>query len=235
MNCDEVRNEQPALLYGELEPGVREAVERHLVSCSACRAERDAHLRTMRLLNQWPEAEPPAAAASPVPREVSHALPPAGIFRFLRPIAFGAAAAAVLFGVLVLVGGEVRYAEGRLVVALGGGPGPDGQPATWVPAAQVRELAGTECDRRIEGLLGLLREEFDEFNRRQERNRLLLAGAVDVQREQDRRLQWAALQALARGLGEDSAKQQRAIGELYSMIGSGEVNPASYIEPQRRD
>ena len=102
------------------------------------------------------------------------------------------------------------------------------------PLARERICAAFVSDLHF-GSPDFMREEFDEFNLRQERNRLLLARAVDVQREQDRRLQWAALQALARGLGEDSAKQQRAIGELYAMIGSGEVHPASYVEPQRRD
>ncbi|MHC4089143.1 MAG: anti-sigma factor family protein [Planctomycetota bacterium] len=229
MNCDRVRQEIPALLYGELEPEVKEAVEQHLDSCTACSAERDKHRQTMLLLDRWPVAEPPAMPEFPLPRAASQQPVRAGVLRLLRPVIFGAAAAVLMFGALMLVVADARYADGRLVVTLGQGSVPTDHTSKVAPShtasAQMREIAQFECDRRIEGMLELLGGRLDELDRRHERNRQLLARAVDVQRERDRLQQQSAMEGLARGFGQ----------EIHTLIESGGVIPASYIQRQRRD
>jgi hypothetical protein len=241
MNCDEVRGELPGLLYGELDAETRAAVERHLDSCPACRAEREAHQQTASLLDRWPEPEPPMMPpilATPPPAIVGGP-GPSRVYRLLAPLAIGAAAAAVLFGVFVLFCADARYSDGQLTVTFGRGSPAEDRPATPVwddeTALQVRDLARAECDSRIEWLLGLLGEELHELNVRHERNQVMLARAVDQQRERDRRMQTAALESLARGLTLHSDRQGQAIARMYDMMEAGGVVPASYIEPQGKE
>ena len=42
MNCTEVQELLPALIYGDLEPEARTAVETHLAQCAGCREEQAA-------------------------------------------------------------------------------------------------------------------------------------------------------------------------------------------------
>ena len=41
MNCERVKNELAPFLYGDLEPGSRAEVERHLAECESCSRELD--------------------------------------------------------------------------------------------------------------------------------------------------------------------------------------------------
>ncbi len=238
-SCDEVRQEIAALLYGELEAEMRAAVERHLDGCPSCRAEHAQQRQTMALLDHWLEPALPESPVAGVTKPEPAFPGRMRVFRLLRPLAYGAAAAVVLFGLLILLGAEARYRDGQITLTLGrGAPQADRHLdllSDTQGAVQVRRLAGEECDQRIEELVGLLAEEFAELNRRQEQRQVLLARALDVQRARDRDTQMAALEVLARGVGRDSARQRRAIGNIYDLMDAGGVVPASHVEPQRKD
>src|SRR5262245_2754161 len=61
-DCGRIRNELSALLYEELAPDARLAVETHLASCDACREELAALRETRALLARW---ETPASTEDP--------------------------------------------------------------------------------------------------------------------------------------------------------------------------
>src|SRR5262249_38993170 len=61
--CDSFAEELSLFVFGELESERRDALERHLVECAACRGERDALVRSLELLKQ--EGERGAGEAAP--------------------------------------------------------------------------------------------------------------------------------------------------------------------------
>jgi hypothetical protein len=54
MNCTQVRENLPALLYGDLNATTRDAVQNHLTSCSACQLELAAFQRVRGALDSVP-------------------------------------------------------------------------------------------------------------------------------------------------------------------------------------
>jgi hypothetical protein len=102
-------------------------------------------------------------------------------------------------------------------------------------AQQVRELSGAEYDRRLEGLLELVRAELNELNRRHDRDRLLLARAFEVQRQEDWKMHVAAFDTLARGVGRQSRQQQEMLQHIWERIEAGELISPSHVKPLRKD
>ncbi|MDQ7822889.1 MAG: zf-HC2 domain-containing protein [Candidatus Eremiobacteraeota bacterium] len=58
MECKEVREKLGELLSGDAPPGQREALERHLAACDACRREKEAHEKSWDLLGAYGDIEP---------------------------------------------------------------------------------------------------------------------------------------------------------------------------------
>jgi Ca-activated chloride channel family protein len=82
------------LLYGELTPGERAGLERHLLECPSCRA--DFELARAGARAEWPEAPVPAAVIESTLASLREPPPAVRFFRW-------ATAAAALFGVAVLL------------------------------------------------------------------------------------------------------------------------------------
>lgn len=196
MDCEAVRLELPALLYGELDGETKRRVESHVDSCEACAAESDAHRRTLAMLDEWSVERPPAPAGV---RTAS--APESRRYRWARSIAIGAAAASVAFIALSLVGARAERIDGQLVLSLGRRDarftptGPALRPAVFMPVVQA--VARDEIEPRIEALLTVLDDELSLMTQREEARRVLLARAVDARRDSDRRRVWEALELLA--------------------------------------
>lgn len=60
MNCQELEESLPLLLYGDLSPRERSACEEHLAGCASCRAAREKLEHLHQLLAERPPAEPDA-------------------------------------------------------------------------------------------------------------------------------------------------------------------------------
>jgi hypothetical protein len=182
LDCDAVRGELAALLYEELNAEARRRVEAHLETCPACRTELEAHRRTLRLLDQWPV--PPTAPANVIPlASAARARRP----RWWRPVVIGAAAAAVVFAALGLLGTSVTFSDGRLVVSVGRGtpaaqPGPDDAFEQYLPAveAALREA----IDTRLDSLLRSLDADLARLVSNEHRHRVALVQAVDEHSKQ---------------------------------------------------
>lgn len=120
MNCSDVVNQLPELLYGELEGQDLQAVERHLADCAACMAEYTSLRRTMELLDRWPAVESNLDVRSMMRRLGS--LPgrqqnlPGPWRQTWRPALLGAAATLLLLVSVVGLGANIRFAEGRLAI-----------------------------------------------------------------------------------------------------------------------
>ncbi len=196
MDCESVRIELPAVLYGELDGETKRRVEAHVDSCEACAAELDAHRRTLAMLDEWSVERPPASAGV---RTAS--APKSRRTRWARSIAIGAAAASVAFIALTLVGARAERIDGQLVLSLGRrdarftSTGPALRPAVFLPVVQA--VARDEIESRIEALLTVLDDELSSMTQREEMRRVLLVRAVDARRDSDRRRVWEALDLLA--------------------------------------
>jgi hypothetical protein len=127
--CDHVDRQEGILayLYGEMEPGARQAFEAHLPVCSTCRAEVAGLEATREHLGAW--VVPEARAASPGLRLVA----PAAVPRSRAWASWGVAAAATLVLGLsaALANLEVRVGIDGLVIRTG-----------WVQAGAAQAGAG---------------------------------------------------------------------------------------------
>ncbi len=181
LDCESTRLELPLLLSDELDPPTKRQVEAHLTACTACRDELAGHRRTLRHLQAW-TVETPAGEMHklPTPRRRPSA--------WFRPAMVGVAAALLAFVVLGAIGADAKWAAGQLTLTLGR-PTDDqsrSEPATaemWAPA--IREAVDELFDDRMAELLVALEEDLANFDQRHEQRRLILAGAVDQQRNTD--------------------------------------------------
>ncbi|MHC4695187.1 MAG: anti-sigma factor family protein [Planctomycetota bacterium] len=232
LDCRVVRDELPALLYDDLDAELERRVEQHLQSCEACRAELEGHRRTIQLLDTWSvdSARLPELTALPGWRRRR-------VLGWLRPVLTGAAAALVVFAVLGLLRSDVQYADGRLTVTIGGRSSPTpsrvDDPGSIVPA--VRAVARDEVDARFAALLEALEVGFVKFGELEEQRRMLLARAVDLRRDEDRRQQTAVLQALTDRLEAEAIWTHQALGDIRTWIAMNDQTPAVNDDLNRKE
>jgi hypothetical protein len=214
MNCETVREELAALLYDELEDTVRRRVEEHLHECEACRAELTGYRSAMHMLDEWSEVERPSKSRHErVIRAGRRG------WRWVRPAVVGAAAAAIAFAVLSLLGLSVSYNEGRLLLTFGSGPDvrtgtADEAFAEHLPALQaaVQEAMDTRIATLLEGLEADLVEIVNAEGQRQ----LLLVHALDQRRETDLRQFAAAVDVLVQRQEEETQRAQRFQADMMA-------------------
>ncbi len=181
LDCESTRIELPVLLSDELDAPTKRRVEAHLATCAACRDELEGHRRTLEHLKAWTiETQIGEARKLHSP----HWRPAA----WYRPALVGVAAALLAFVVLGAVGADAEWADGQLTVTLGR-PRDDRSPidpaATELSAPAIREAVERLFDERMGDLLVALEEDIADLDQRHERRRLILAGAVDKQRNTD--------------------------------------------------
>jgi anti-sigma factor RsiW len=196
MNCHEVIDLLPLLLYGDLGAAERAAVEAHLASCGECRAELAA-LAAVRQELDSPIPELHAVDVASIYRSESERLRRRS--RRWRAVAV-VAAAAVLFLALRV---EVRADRGQLVVRWG-----TPEPVAVAPAVVERvvvrsEPASTkELEERINRVSALIQA---------------LAANMDVKDDQQKELarlrrEFAELQQIKKRLGQT----ERDVAALYT-------------------
>ena len=181
LDCESARLELPVLLSEELDAPTKRQVEAHLTTCAACRDELEGHRRTLRHLKAW-TVETSAGEARKLP---SRRRRPAAWY---RPAMVGVAAALLAFVVLGAVGADAKWADGQLTLTLGRSTDDQSRieresVEPW--ASAIREAMDELFDDRMAELLVALEEDLANFDQRHERRRLILAGAVDQQRNTD--------------------------------------------------
>ena len=110
MNCEQIRERLDELLDGELSDRDKQAVEQHVATCDACRAELDALRQTTDLVRSLPRAEAPAGLAQSVRASIAQqaaARSRATLWRWAR-VGGWLAAAATLVVVIRYVPWETR-------------------------------------------------------------------------------------------------------------------------------
>jgi predicted anti-sigma-YlaC factor YlaD len=74
MNCQELEQNLPLLLYGELSTWERAACEEHLAGCASCRAAREEMERLHTVLAKRPQIEVSAGLLAEARMELDEAL-----------------------------------------------------------------------------------------------------------------------------------------------------------------
>ncbi len=131
MTCPEVRDELPALLYGELAAQPSAAVEEHLAQCGKCRAELAALRHARRLLDAVPaptiQVDPAAIMLAENERQMRR-------LRRWRWAALASTAAAAVIVLLALgLNLEMRIEAHQMVLRWGVPPSPAPAEVAVVP------------------------------------------------------------------------------------------------------
>ena len=227
--CDRARLELPALLYGELPPNERDALEKHLATCSSCRDELVRIGEGRALLAHWTvpavREDPRAIAASVV--ALSDAQPNVrpqprrrSLVR-LSAVLSGAAAALVL--ALALLRTEIDVADGRCSISfrMPGAAVPDGPSVASWPAAwdeRTREIAASEFVRQATLLQRTQDERLADWARQNQAEILRLARATDLARSEDQRALGAVLDAVSREAALEDLRTREALVRLASYV-----------------
>lgn len=213
MDCRTARDELPALIYDDLDGGLRERVERHLGTCKACRTELEAHRKTLRLLDTWSIDEGP-------PVSVGRQRGRRRMLAWLRPVLVGSAAAAVMFLALGALGGEVQYDRGRLMLSIGRTG--DSRPAAVQDLSRFAERFSAdvrgEVDGRFAALVNALDTDLAEMTRQQESRRVSLLRALDQQYFDDLQLQNQVLASLVRRFEMESMTNDRRFADISMVL-----------------
>jgi anti-sigma factor RsiW len=212
-----------AYLYNECGAGEREQVEAHLTVCPRCADEEHAFRSVRGALDTWTLSEPTLGLRIVSERD---ALSPSRWRLGLRPLWGLAAAAVVVLGIgLALGGAEFRYVDDSLVFRVGRAI-PMSVPTTETPAGRTdvvapplaeldppwrtdlvaledqlrREWAGAPVSADPHALLREVQGLISESEQRQQRERALwlteFAQEVDMQRRADRQQMQRELGAL---------------------------------------
>lgn len=223
-DCGRVRGELAGLVYGELPPDARAALERHLASCAACREELVALRDTQKLLARW---ETPAVSDDPrvLARTVRDAARgERGVAvrraRLVRWSAVLSGAAAACLFILSVLNAELRVGEGSCALSFRlPGTAEAAQPA--LPGDlrdEVRAIAAEEFASRT----ARFEEDQEAFAQRcseMTRDELLrLAQAVDSALAQNQETWNARLVRLGEEAQRADLETRRALTDLASYI-----------------
>ena len=227
--CERARLELPALLYGELRPDERDALEGHLATCPACRDELVQLGEGRALLAHWtvpPLREDPRTIAASIValsdvRQTGTSRPRRGSLVRLSAMLSGAAAAIIL--ALGLFRTEVDLADGRCSISfrLPGAEVSDAPSAASWPAAwdeRAREIVASEFIRQAALLQRTQDEQLADWARQNQAEILRLARATDLARSEDQRAFGAVLDALTREAALEDLRTREALVRLASFV-----------------
>jgi hypothetical protein len=245
-DCGRFKSELASLVYDELAPDPRAALETHLAECALCREELATLRDTRRMLARW---ETPAASEDP--RELARAIvrratgeraapaaPARG--RLMRLTAILCATAAAALFLLALFGTQASVERGRLELSFGL-PGTRPVPVDARDSAPLdKGLLRTVVDEGIDDAItrrGLVRRQDQEelvqqlqlMSREELQEAIVrLARATDVANaERDR-----AYQELLGSLGREAARADlTTMGRLQDL--EGRIVPVSNPTPNR--
>ncbi|HZT83556.1 MAG TPA: zf-HC2 domain-containing protein [Gemmataceae bacterium] len=160
MNCTEARARLADLLYGDLSPAERAAVENHLVGCAACRGERAALEGVRRLLDTVPAPAVQVDVATVYQAAADRQTLRARRWRRAAVALVGLAAALLLAALLRL---EVRLEANQFVLRWGAAPEAPPAPPERVVVERVERPAPDleERLRVLDDLLHALAEDVD--------------------------------------------------------------------------
>jgi hypothetical protein len=201
LDCDQVLEELPAVIYGEATTEIVAGVEHHVQRCPSCQVEYDAARSAMRSLDAWSEPlQPTAGRAPPLNR--------------WRRVAVSAAAAGLVFMALVGVGTEVDIGSGQVRVTFGEQtPG-----AAESDEQRMRQFVEAEVGERLNDVLDILATDLGSMERRFEQGRVLLANAVDRRMGRNVQANDATIRVIIERQELEAELTRRALDDIATWI-----------------
>jgi len=170
MDCNDVFNKIPFLIYNEIESDEARPYMEHIHSCHKCSAEWEQYSKVVSFLDRWPDATSPLDPSTVIKQAGKLARIP------FKPLWISAAACLILLITLALINVEVRNVEGGLVVTFG-------RPV--VNNTRRVDPIITKIEGRMNNLLNAVSQKFDLEAWKQDKKRMLLAQTMQLQRKED--------------------------------------------------
>jgi anti-sigma factor RsiW len=206
MNCSQVRDHLPLLLYGELDAETARAVHAHVAACLACQHERAALQHVRRELDALPLPE----VRIDLPRLFQEAAArQARQVQRWRRAALAVTAVAAALVLIVLLRLEVRVDANQLTLRWGAAPAETASPPTPAPEVVVRHetTLSPDLEERLHWMSDTLHALADSLDVRDTRMRQSLEGRVDTLE--------ARLETLRRQNGQRWNDTERSVAAIY--------------------
>src|SRR6266545_659417 len=155
MNCEQIRERLPLLIYGDVNADEARKANEHLADCPACRHERDALLTTRQALDAPTVPEVAVDVASIHAQALAMQ---ARSMRRWKRFAVAAAALAASLLAFLLIRPDVRVGDGQLVIRWG--PERE-QPPALAQAQPSRDSDLEERIRLLNSLVHSLQKQMD--------------------------------------------------------------------------
>lgn len=233
MNCPDIAEQLPLLLYDELDTEEAADVRSHLETCDGCAVIWRELQQTRTALDEWSPIETgqdvrelftdPVAASPPV-------LASNG-WKF-RSIITGLAAGFLLMATLFFVGVDISKDNGRLTISFGRGaiaPEP-AEPAVDIEALESRIRLATfeHLDRTTFEFAESLNDYLERWDQLQTQQRTELIELIALARQDDIARYEAGLQSVAEGAASDNLFTRRAVDELAQLVAFGVIPPLNF-------
>jgi anti-sigma factor RsiW len=211
MNCSQVHDHLPLLLYGDLDSDTARAVQDHLATCPACQRERAAIQNVRRELDATPTPE----VQVHLPRLFQEATArQARQTRRWRHAALAVGSIAAALVLLALLRLELRVEANQLTVRWGTTPAEEVRALTPAPAPEVvvrhETTVSPDLEERLRWMSETLHALADSLDVRDARIRQSLEGRVDTLE--------ARLETLRRQNGQRWSETERNVAAIYTAM-----------------
>ncbi|MCH7547909.1 MAG: zf-HC2 domain-containing protein [Planctomycetes bacterium] len=233
MNCSDIAEQLPLLLYDELEADEAASVRSHLASCETCAEAWRELQQTRTALDEWSPIET-GRDVRELFTDPANANPPvvAGNGWKFKSIITGLAAGFLLMATLFFIGVDIRKDAGRLTISFGRGtiPQEPAEPAVDIDALESRIRLATfeHIDRTTFEFAESLTEYLERWDQLQARQRTELFELLALARQDDIARYEAGLQSVAEGAASDNLITRRAVDELAQLVVFGVIPPVNF-------
>lgn len=217
MNCEEIKNELPAMLYGELDETAAETVRAHLDTCAACREVFAELTRARNLLDCWHEPGISVPAYDPDQQRLSAESTGPRNSRRLLPLAAALAACLVLALILAVAGVEVRSTPAGWVIAFGR-EAIDTTPLAADLATDLKQMIHNEMEDELGGLFQAVVHHLEVVSREISEREHLLVDAVRLQRAEDLEVTRNLVHQVARDSQVELERTRQYLDEIADMV-----------------
>ena len=233
MNCPDIAEQLPLLLYDELDTEEAADVRSHLETCDSCEVIWRELQQTRTALDEWSPIET-GRDVRELFTDPANANPPvvAGNGWKFKSIITGLAAGFLLMATLFFIGVDIQKDAGRLTISFGRGtiPQEPAEPAVDIDALESRIRLATfeHLDRTTFEFAESLNDYLERWDQLQTQQRTELIELFALTRQDDIARYEAGLRNVAEGAASDNLFTRRAVDELAQLVVFGVIPPVNF-------
>ena len=236
MNCPDIAERLPLLLYDELEADEAAGVRTHLETCDGCAVIWRELQQTQAMLDEWSPIEVGSDAGELLtdPPNPNHAVITGNGWKF-HPIITGLAAGFLLMATLFFIGVDIRKDAGRLTISFGratiaSDPPELSEPTVDIDAleSRIRQATFEHIDRTTFEFAESLTDYLERWDQLQTQQRTELIELFALTRQDDIARYEAGLRNVAEGAASDNLFTRRAVDELAHLVAFGVIPPVNF-------